>query len=381
MSIHTFGTRGRSPGHSGRAVVFASTLSLALAGLALTGCTRSEPPPPKAEVKTVEAYGVTLDPSATPQQVVFVLLRSVADDYAAARSKDRQAQRKAQETTFSVAAFATIERELLRTANAINPSLNKKDLGPDRDDKLFKTVHYWGPIIGHYLASFEKITPQELNERSWAVYGPEPGTAKVFLPVSHHMPPKLDTPEDETATIQVELTREPGTGGEFWRVSLVRFLGRQVPPVSSPVTVQAYGLTLDDAATPQQVTAVLLRSLAQAAQAGQSGNKDLRVSALYRASLLASPAQAVANTAGKGMAETIKTTGDVAQAWARQVATVPSVQDAKPEQIQSTPGPDGKSAQAVCNGVTTQIVQQPFGGKNYWRVADVSVAPASAPAK
>jgi hypothetical protein len=364
-----------------------TAVSLGCAGLLVTGCGGSEPKPPVAEVKTVEAYGVTLDASATPQQVAYVLLRSIADDYAAASSKDRVAQRKAQELTFALSAPGVMEERLVQATNQINPNAKKKDLGKDRDEKLFKTVHSWAPIVGYYLASFEKITQQELNDRSWLAFSADQKTANLFMPVSHEAATAAAA-DAETATMNIELNHEAAGGSEYWRVSRVRFLGRHFNAPTSLEIVQAYGVTLDETAKPEQVASVLLQSLDEMARQGRD-NKDVRACARYRVFCLVDVAQALvrsrAEKAAAGAGESSASLSKLVDGWADQAASVllSGPQGKLPEPIPATVDPDGKKATATyrpnggAGAVTVELVQRNADGKTYWRAVDVNVTPAA----
>ncbi|MBI4582060.1 MAG: hypothetical protein HY718_20350, partial [Planctomycetes bacterium] len=254
---------------------------LVAGGLVFAGCTDDEEKPPAAEVRTVEAYGVTLGPEATPQEVVYVLLRSIADDYEAAKAKDAKAARSAQELTFSLAAPKIMEERLVGAVNQLN-DLHKKSLGDERDARLFKTARYWAPIVGHYRASFQDIDLATLTRDSWVAMAADGRTAEFFHPVAHDRS-QTDPAKAETATLKIELNRESAQAGgpEYWRVSRVRFLGRQFPAPSAAVLVSAYGLMLDESATPEQVASVLVRSLAEMAGAEKAGKKDVWASSLY----------------------------------------------------------------------------------------------------
>lgn len=369
-------------------------LGLLAAGL-VGGCSKSEPKPPPAEVKVVEAYGVKLDASAGPQQVVYVFLRSVADDYAAARAKDAAAQRKAQLVAYSLAAPSVIEQRLVDTANLINPNLKKTSLGDERDEKIFKAVHSWAPIVGHYLPSFAKADLQTVVRESWAMIGADGQRSQVYYPVSHD--PTLEPAKTQTATIDVELIRQvPQAGGpELWRIATVRFLGKQIIAPLQPVTVQAYGLTLDESATPQQVASVMLRSLAQMAQADKAQAIDLRTSAMYRAYSLMAVAQVKGRLAAAGKANDAETLANVAKNWAARVVPVLAEIEgnAAPDKLQAAGNTDGTATVTYvpagkAAAVSVQLMPQSLAGKTWWRVSDVSTAgagtapaAASAPAK
>jgi hypothetical protein len=393
-------------GGGGRGLTGLVVLAGMLAGLGtVSGCSNpAEAEVPKAEVKTVEAYGVTLGPEASPQQVSWVLLKSVADDYAAARAKDAEAQKKAQATTMAVAAPNKIEERLVQTANQINPNLKKQSLGEDRDRKIFKTVHYWAPIVGHYVASFANMDLQTFVRESWVTTTPDGQIAHVYLPVSHD-PAQTDPAKAETATLNIELSREKAEAGgpEYWRVSRVQFLGRQFRAPTVPAEVQAYGMTLDESAAPAQVASAVLRSLGEMVAAEKAGAKDVRASGMYRVFNLAYPAKAQEAGAGREASKTgetdDKTTQGLAQAvfrWAGLVAPVATGDAAAfdPARMQQTDAAGSDTVrviyspgQAGAEKITVDLAQQQAGGKSFWRVVNVTTeasagqtAPQPAPA-
>ena len=211
----------------------------------------------------------------------------------------------------------------------------------------------------------------------------------MFLPVSHD-PSVTDPAQAETATIDVELNREQATSGNdaYWRVSRVRFLGRQFAGPKQAHTVQAYGMNLDGSAAPEQVAAVLLRSLAEMGQAALDGNKDLRASALYRVLALIDPLQVEARSrSGLATADAVagKTLSGIVNGWADQMQRIVGVGEVKPEQIQPAAGADGKTTVATYadssgGKATIQLMQAPAGGVTYWRVVDVKLL-SGAPAQ
>jgi|GEM_PF-861915 len=379
-------------GGGGRGLTGLLMLAGMLAGLGtMNGCSGpAEADIPKAQVKTVEAYGVTLGPDASPQQVAWVLLRSIADDYAAARAKDVDAQRKAQALTVAVAAPNKIEERLVGVANQLNPGLNKQSLGEDRDRRIFKTVHYWAPIVGHYVASFADMDLQTFVRESWATVTPDGQTAHVYLPVAHD-PAQTDPGKTETATISIELSREKAEAGgpEYWRVSRVQFLGRRFRAPTQAHVVQAYDMTLDESATPAQVASAVLRSLGEMAAAEKVGAKDVRASAMYRVFNLAIPQRA---TVGRQPSEASDATDQALTqtvlGWAALVAPLAATGDAPafdPARMQPTAGPDSGTsrvlyspAQSADTGtIAVDLAQQQAGGKSFWRVVNVTTqAPA-----
>jgi hypothetical protein len=372
---------------AGRAIAHLALIAGLLAGGLTSGCDNSskEKAPP-AEIKTVEAYGATLNPAATPQQVAYVLLRSIADDYAAARAKDAKAQQAAQLVTYSLCAPRTIEGRLVQTINLLNPNAKKTSLGDERDERLFKTVHLWGPVVGHYLPSFANADLKTVTRDSWATISADGQQSHVYYPVSHD--PAADPAKAETATINVELVREAAqvAGPEYWRVATVRFLGQQILPPAQPVVVLANGLMLDESATPQQVAWVMLQSLAQLIQADKLHAKDLRVSAMYRVFCLSNPAQPRAQMGSNGNTKDADTLALAIKTWVAQVApNLLTIQtSAVPDKMQVVNNTDG-TAEATCplgsadSAITVQLAQQTASNKAYWRVVGVRALPTAPP--
>ncbi len=88
-------------------------------------------------VRTVSYYGVTLDQSASPQQVAFVALQAIREDVAAKSSADRE---------------AALDKEFdLAAVNAI-AAKNKTSL--PQDQFLHKVVYHWAPTVAHYVNDF-----------------------------------------------------------------------------------------------------------------------------------------------------------------------------------------------------------------------------------
>lgn len=353
--------------------------------MVLSGCTKTSEPVPPAEVKAVTAYGVTLDAQAGPQAVAYVLLKSIAADYAAAAAKDRKAQREAQLVTYSVAAPSQVELHLVSGVNQLNPG-GQKSLGADRDQKLFKAVHYWGPIVGHYVPSFKDDTLETLTARSWVAVSPDGKTAQVYIPAAHN-PAQPDPEKAETATIDLELAREQAGGESYWRVSRVMFLGRQFRAAMTPRIVQAYGLTIDGNAKPVQATAVALKSLAQIALAEQGPMRDVRASAIYRMFCLTDPARAAGQPAAADDADdsVAKRLGEVVVQWAAKVAPVANeimTAGDLPAVLRETGAQQGTEVVFApgndpAKAVTVTLIQQRLGEVAFWRITNVRSAAAT----
>jgi hypothetical protein len=204
----------------------ASLLAASLAVTVLSGCAkpREENIPP-ARVGPVEAYGVVLDESAPPQQVTYVLLRSLADDVQYARTGRRQEQRAALEITFALAAHSTIEQRLGAALNAATAG-GEPTLGEQRDRRIFELVRGWAPIVAYYVRSFDAnqwpefdaSVASQMRLRS----GADPQAMHVLIDVAHD--PDEPNPEaHQVATLDVELRQEKAGDKTYWRVARLSY--------------------------------------------------------------------------------------------------------------------------------------------------------------
>jgi hypothetical protein len=180
----------------------------------LVGCSSKKEEIPPAEVKAVTAYGMTLDDSATPKQVAFVLLRSIADDVQAAQAHDTEKQKAALRITHSLGAFIAIEKGLQRVSKEDPIAIQ---ISQDRDAGLYEFTRLWAPTVSHYIRSFD--TDFETAARRMRISNQTAITVQVLYDVCHD-PAK---PTEQTATIDIELTRENGGVLSYWRVARVGF--------------------------------------------------------------------------------------------------------------------------------------------------------------
>lgn len=88
-------------------------------------------------VRTVSHYGITLDASATPQQVAFVALSAIREDVLAKSKEEREA---ALDKQFDVCAAGVIAGR------------NKTSL--PRDEFVHNVVYHWAPTVAHYVGDF-----------------------------------------------------------------------------------------------------------------------------------------------------------------------------------------------------------------------------------
>ncbi len=126
--------------HAGRITLLA--LIICGAGLASSGCKRDarlagRNIPENVQVHSVMHYGQTLDQSATPEQVAFVLLRAVADDFEAGTPEARE---KALAVQFDICAAGALEKS--KSASRL------------LDEHIYTVVYHWTPTISHYVPDF-----------------------------------------------------------------------------------------------------------------------------------------------------------------------------------------------------------------------------------
>lgn len=193
------------------------------------GCSKQEEEVPPVKIETVEAYGIRLDESATPKQVAYVLLRSLADDVQAAQAFQRERQRQALEQTFALAAYSEIERRLLQNFNA-----NAKWEEGYRDRELFRVVNCWAPIVAHYVASFDTHFETAARKMQVEIDRGEK-KAMVYYPVCHD-PLSEDPAKREAVILQIELVREKANEKLYWRVAWVGYRGLAGGASSQPAS-------------------------------------------------------------------------------------------------------------------------------------------------
>jgi hypothetical protein len=100
-------------------------------------------------VETVVDQGVTLDRNAGAEEVVYVFLRAVADDYGAGDDMDLRE--------------AAFDRQLAVCApDYMFGRVFRKSLG--RDKAVQEIVWRWAPVLGHYRADFS-ASLSEAKER------------------------------------------------------------------------------------------------------------------------------------------------------------------------------------------------------------------------
>lgn len=89
-------------------------------------------------VKAVTLYGLTLDQSASPEQVAFAALRAIREDAQAADSAARE---------------AALDKQFDLCAADVLAAKNRTSI--PRDQFLHSVVYHWTPTVSHYAADLE----------------------------------------------------------------------------------------------------------------------------------------------------------------------------------------------------------------------------------
>lgn len=176
-----------------------------IGGLWLTswaGCSRdvrlADYEVPSVTVKPVSHYGVSLDKDATPEQVVYVLLRAIRDDFLGSTQEEREA---ALDKQFDISAANVIEA--------------KNRSGLTRDEFVYNVVHRWTPTVSHYVHDFdterETVIPRLVRRNPKSSQGGDAGFDQCEVAM------EVDDPSGDPnarAVMIVWLARDNG----FWRV-------------------------------------------------------------------------------------------------------------------------------------------------------------------
>lgn len=147
-------------------------------------------------VKTVTHYGITLDEKATPQDVTYVLLRAIREDFLA---KDEAARREAINRQKDLCAVESILQRSLATL--------------DRAEAIHHTVYRWTPTVSHYVSSLQ-FDREEANKR-FVLVGPIKAENEEFLASQVRL--ELDDPDGDPnagVVLAVDLVQE----NNYWRV-------------------------------------------------------------------------------------------------------------------------------------------------------------------
>ncbi len=188
-------------------LIVVCTSAIALGAATLSGC--EDPQRVVGQhartvvVQPVSAYGLTLDQSAGPRKVAYVLLRAIADDVEA--GEDFEARETAFNHQLAVSAPDTIFERSMRE-------------GLGRDENVRRIVWHWAPTLGHYRDDFPETWP-EAEDRlvQLPISNPPAGEewTRVLIELAH---PSGDP--NASVVAQIQLVRENG----FWRVVQVGFL-------------------------------------------------------------------------------------------------------------------------------------------------------------
>jgi len=97
---------------------------------------------PTVKVQPVEHYGLKLDASASPEQVAYVALRAIREDF---KAEDEAARKKALAVQFDVCAADVIQAR------------NRTSV--ERDEFIYSVVYHWTPTVSHYVDDFPTDWP------------------------------------------------------------------------------------------------------------------------------------------------------------------------------------------------------------------------------
>lgn len=155
-------------------------------------------------VKTVTHYDTTLDKSATSQQVTYVMLRAIRDDF---KAKTREEREAALDKLFDVSAAGHLTQG---SANDI-----------DRRETVFRIVNRWTPTVAHYVDDIE--TDWEKARVRLKVFGLEPvknrndGTQQCKV-ITQLADPSGDP--NAAVLLTIQLIQDSG----YWRVAGLAFV-------------------------------------------------------------------------------------------------------------------------------------------------------------
>lgn len=183
-------------------------------------------------VRTVTAYGVSLDASADPQDVAYVLLRAIRDDVLAAQRGDNPAREEAEALERSIAAPQRIHQ-------LVKPYFKQSGLPEDVSPAhaVRSATRFWAPIAAHYVADLD-LTPEAARARMVLV-SQSADVGAVHIDV--------ENPQDHRrTTLAISVTKEDG----HWRVFKVDYTLLSVarmsrkretvsPPASQPSVAPA----------------------------------------------------------------------------------------------------------------------------------------------
>ncbi len=150
----------------------------------------------KVEPKTI--YGMTLDENASPQEVTFVLLRAIREDFQAKTDEERES---ALDKQFDICAADVIQAQ------------NRGTMA--RDEFVHNVVYHWTPTVSHYVNDFDtdwdKAKPRLVRvvKKPADLAAPDASTCEVAIEVADP-----DGDPNARVIIVVWLARDEG----LWRV-------------------------------------------------------------------------------------------------------------------------------------------------------------------
>lgn len=149
-------------------------------------------------VRSVTHYGRTLGTDATPEEVAYVALRAIHDDFRAADAAERE---RALDVQYDVCA-----------ANVIADS-NRSSL--TRPEHLYRVVNLWTPTVSHYADDFPPGW-EEANKRLVLRMGADTATGKTG-----------DSSRDpDRCTVLIEVDDVPAERDPAARVVIAVYLAR-----------------------------------------------------------------------------------------------------------------------------------------------------------
>jgi hypothetical protein len=192
---------------SSRARRIAHPTTLLPAALALlffgSGCRDpqlSEADADDAVVKAVTAYGVTLDASAAPEAVAYVLLRAIRDDVLASQRGDSVARRAAEAVERSIAAPQRIQQGVRQyTKDQMSAA-----------EAVHSATRFWSPIAAHYVGDLDFTLDDARSRMVMISQSSDAGAVHI----------DVENPQDHRrTTLAISLARENG----YWRVYKVGY--------------------------------------------------------------------------------------------------------------------------------------------------------------
>lgn len=176
-------------------------------GFTLTGCKRDVRLAGRkirsVSVGAVTHYGVALDKEATPEQVAYVVLRAIRDDFLAKTPEERD---------------AALDVQLeLSAAGAIQA---RNRTGTPKDEFVYNVVYHWTPTVSHYVKDFE--TDFEAAKARLRVTIPRAVKGADAADEQCHVLMEVKDPSGDPnaqAVMVIRMVREQG----YWRVTNLGF--------------------------------------------------------------------------------------------------------------------------------------------------------------